>query len=221
MLMTCADTDSAVCEAPAERPDAFPATAYKELRRMARRHLLRERKGHTLSATGLVHETWLKLASGREQKFVNRAHFFGAASEAMRRILVDHARGRSARKRHAERVSLTAAGELADIRPAFHDMLAVYSALQDLAAFNERLVRVVESRVLCRTDDPGDRRRAGDLARDRVGRLALCPGVASARTLHGLELDLSTEPLPAGSEPCTDRPPTPSGDSATILAMNN
>ena len=113
---------------------------------MARRHLLRERHGHTLSATGLVHETWLKLASGREQKFVNRAHFFGAASEAMRRILVDHARGRSARKRHAERVSLTAAGELADLLPAFHDMLAVYSALQDLAALNERLVKVVECR---------------------------------------------------------------------------
>ena len=98
---------------------------------------------------------------------MNRAHFFGAASEAMRRILVDHAGAARRANGTRERVSLTAAGELADILPAFHDMLAIYSALRDLAALNERLVRVVECRS-CRTDDPGDRRRAGDLARGPV-----------------------------------------------------
>ena len=126
--------------------DALLDAVYQELRRMARSHLRRERSGHTLSATGLVHEAWMKLVSQQEQAFQNRAHFFGAASQVMRRILVDHARGRSARKRHAERVGLTAAGDVAGVTPPIHELLAVDAALRDLAAVNERLVRVVECR---------------------------------------------------------------------------
>ncbi len=71
---------------------------YSELRRLAERHLLNERPGHTLQATALVHEAYLRLVDGH-QDWRNRSHFFAIASSAMRRILVDHARARRAAKR--------------------------------------------------------------------------------------------------------------------------
>lgn len=71
---------------------------YSELRRLAAAKMAREAAGHTLQATALVHEAWLRLA-GPEQSWQNRAHFFSSAGEAMRRILVDHARKRNAQKR--------------------------------------------------------------------------------------------------------------------------
>src|SRR5918992_377687 len=85
--------------------DALLTLTYAELRRLARSHLRRERAGHTLHATELVHEVWFKLLHGG-WAFENRAHFFGAASRAMRRILVDHARRRAAHKRQGERDAL-------------------------------------------------------------------------------------------------------------------
>ena len=129
-----------------EARDALLALAYHELRRVARSHLRRERSGHTLSATGLVHEAWLRLAGHRDQSFENRAHFFGAASKAMRRVLIDHARGRKARKRLGEHVELTAAFQLASEAPPCDELLSVDAALAGLSAVNERLVRVVECR---------------------------------------------------------------------------
>jgi RNA polymerase sigma factor (TIGR02999 family) len=127
--------------------DALVTLTYAELRRLAQSHLRRERPGHTLHATELVHEAWFKLAQHRGQMFVNRAHFFGAASRAMRRILVDHARRRSAHKRHGERVPLTAVAEYAGRAVSLQDILALDAALDALATLNERLVRVVECRV--------------------------------------------------------------------------
>ena len=118
---------------------------YGELRRLAGSHLRRERSGHTLSATALVHEAWLKLA-GHQQAWQSRSHFFGAASHAMRRILVDYARARSADKRHGERVNLTAVEDELSATPSFHELLAIDTALDDLARVNERVVRVVECR---------------------------------------------------------------------------
>lgn len=72
---------------------------YDELRRLATRQMAKEPSGHTLQATALVHEAFLRLAGGVEQEWESRRHFFGAAAEAMRRILVDHAR-RKKRLRH-------------------------------------------------------------------------------------------------------------------------
>jgi RNA polymerase sigma factor (TIGR02999 family) len=118
---------------------------YGELRRLADAHLRRERGGHTLSATALVHEAWMKLA-GHQQAWRNRAHFFGAASHAMRRILIDYARARNADKRHGERVNLTAVEEELSATPSFHELLAIDTALDDLSRVNERVVRVVECR---------------------------------------------------------------------------
>ena len=118
---------------------------YGELRHLASSHLRRERSGHTLSATALVHEAWVRLAD-QQQPWQGRAHFFGAASQAMRRILIDYARARTAGKRKGERVSLTAVeGEL-KTEPSFEELLAIDTALGELSQVNERVVRVVECR---------------------------------------------------------------------------
>ena len=126
--------------------DALLGMTYEELRRLARSHLRRERAAHTLNATGLVHEVWLKLVKQREPRFENRAHFFGAASHAMRRILVEHARARLARKRHGERVPLTDVADALGAMPSLYDLLSVDAALDGLSAIDPRLVRVVECR---------------------------------------------------------------------------
>lgn len=138
-------TPAARVESGSAALDTFPR-AYDELRRLARSHLRHERGGHTLSATSLVHEAWMKLAHDPDQAFDNRAHFFGAASQAMRRVLVDYARGRSARKRHGERVTLTAVDSAVAATPAADEVLLVDRALEDLSAVSVRLVRVVECR---------------------------------------------------------------------------
>lgn len=127
--------------------DALFEATYHELRRLARAQLRRERTNHTLNATGLVHEFWLKLVRHRRPAFENRAHFFGTASKAMRRLLVDHARARWAQRRRGERIPLTGVDEALSTTPPMHDVLAVDAALESLAAINERVVRVVECRV--------------------------------------------------------------------------
>ena len=125
--------------------DALIEAVYGELRGLASAHLRRERSGHTLSATALVHEAWVKLAD-QNQPWQGRAHFFGAASNAMRRILVDYARARSAGKRRGERVSLTAVEEDLSATPSFDELITIDTALDELSHVNDRVVRVVECR---------------------------------------------------------------------------
>ncbi|MCU0867376.1 MAG: ECF-type sigma factor [Planctomycetes bacterium] len=90
-------TDPAL--AAAERSAQLVPLVYDELRRMAQRVLLGERPGHTLQATALVHEAFLRLVGPRQLPWQSRSHFFAAAAEAMRRIVVDHARARATHKR--------------------------------------------------------------------------------------------------------------------------
>jgi len=78
--------------------DTLLPLVYDELRKMAAARMLQESAGHTLQPTALVHEAWLRLGGGQDQSWQNRAHFFGAAAEAMRRILIDNARRKSAIK---------------------------------------------------------------------------------------------------------------------------
>ncbi|MBK1883560.1 sigma-70 family RNA polymerase sigma factor [Luteolibacter pohnpeiensis] len=82
--------------------DRLMPLVYDELRRLAASRMRKEAEGHTLQATALVHEAWIRLAGSGEQRWESRAHFFGAASHAMRHILVHHARRKSALKRQAE-----------------------------------------------------------------------------------------------------------------------
>lgn len=110
---------------------------YEELRRMARDHLANERADHTLQATALVHEAYLRLVGNAQQPWVGRGHFFSAAAEAMRRILIDYARTKNAIKRGGQRqhTDATAADpQIASPVAKFNDLLALDQALTKLAA---------------------------------------------------------------------------------------
>lgn len=117
-----------------------------ELRLIAHRHLRRERPGHTLQTTALVHEAYLRLVGQHATRWQNRAHFFGIAARLMRRILIDHARGVAAAKRGggAVHVALDDAGELGWARAV--ELVALDDALEALARLDERKSRVVEMR---------------------------------------------------------------------------
>ena len=118
---------------------------YEELRRLARRNLRRERAGHSLTPTALVHEAYLRLVDQRRVQWRNRAHFFAIAARVMRRILVDHARARAAAKRDA---GATVALEDADVgaEAVDVDILALDRALQKLGGKDARQRRLVELR---------------------------------------------------------------------------
>ena len=126
--------------------DALVPLIYNELRRLARHYLQQEKQGHTLSSTALVHEAYLRLVNQRGVTWQNRAHFFGVASQMMRRILVDHARKRAAVKRggNAFTLALDDASWAADSRQV--DLVALDDALVGLAKLDERQSRLVELR---------------------------------------------------------------------------
>ena len=118
---------------------------YQELRRLAAFKMANEAPGHTLQPTALVHEAWLRLVALEQQaQFQNRAHFFGAAAEAMRRILVDRAREKMALKRggNLERVDIDAV-ELPSPMPD-EELLALDEALDRLATVDTRAAEVVK-----------------------------------------------------------------------------
>jgi len=119
---------------------------YDELRRQAARHLRRERGNHTLQPTALVHEAYLKLADQRDVEWRNRAHFFAIAARIMRRILVDHARGRHRDKRGGGSVPVVFEDALAIADARDLDLVALDDALSALAELDERQSRVVELR---------------------------------------------------------------------------
>ncbi|HMS42264.1 MAG TPA: sigma-70 family RNA polymerase sigma factor [Pyrinomonadaceae bacterium] len=122
---------------------------YDELRRQASQFLSKERQGHTLQATALIHEAYLKLIEQREVKWQNRAHFFALASTAMRRILVDYARERHRKKRggSAENLPLDEALQISSNEKSV-DIIALDEALNRLAKLSARQARVVELRYL-------------------------------------------------------------------------
>ena len=117
-----------------------------ELRRLARGYMRRERRDHTLQATALVNEAFLRLTDARRVRWQDRAHFLGISARLMRRVLVDHARSRGYRKRGggAERVTLNE-GLVPSPEPAV-DVVALDGALQALAAVDVRKSRVIELR---------------------------------------------------------------------------
>ena len=119
---------------------------YPELRALAAGQLRGESSGHTLQATALVHEAWLRLIDGAQVEWQGRAHFLGVAAQAMRRILVDHARAKKREKRgggwgrvELDSAEIGAAGEGVDL-------VALDAALEKLRALSERQVRLVELR---------------------------------------------------------------------------
>lgn len=126
--------------------DALMPVVYEELRGIARRQLRHERPGHTLSTTALVHEAYVRLVDQTRVEWQDRAHFFAVAARAMRRILVDHARRRTAQKRggNQQPIPLDEAQLAMDAQADL--LLSLDEALDRLAAFSERLAQVVELR---------------------------------------------------------------------------
>lgn len=131
---------------PRAAAELFPIV-YEELRRLATRKMASEAAGHTLQPTALVHEAWLRLGGSDAPTFQSRAHFFGAAAEAMRRILIEHARRRRAAKRGAGAEVIDLDGlDLASPMVDDDRLLAVNEALDRLAKVDERKAELVKLR---------------------------------------------------------------------------
>jgi RNA polymerase sigma factor (TIGR02999 family) len=122
------------------------ASLYQELRRQAARHLRRERRGHSLQPTGLVHEAYLRLTGLRGSHWPSRAHFLAMAARAMRHILVDHARRRAARKRFGSLTRVQLGDDAAVASGPDVGLIALEQALEELARLDPDQARVVELR---------------------------------------------------------------------------
>ena len=133
-------------EGDSEALDRLIPLVYQELRQLARHHMRKERAGHTLETTALIHEAYLRLIDAKQVQIKNRAHFFGVSARLMRQILVDAARARGYEKRGggAQQVSLDAALTVTQKPEA--DLLAIDEALSALATLDLRKSQVVEMR---------------------------------------------------------------------------
>jgi RNA polymerase sigma factor (TIGR02999 family) len=119
---------------------------YNELHRLAHRYMERERPGHTLQSTALVHEAYQRLINLKDVSWQNRAHFFAVSAQLMRRILVDYARSRRYHKRGGEWRQVPLNEAVAVFRDGRTDLVALDDALQTLADIDPRKGRVVEMR---------------------------------------------------------------------------
>ena len=129
--------------------DELTPALYHELHRIASRHLSRERPDHTLQATALVHEAYLKLFEGAERRFTDEVHFLAVASRVMRQVLVDYARSRATKKRSAGMEKDAWAGnlEVSDGRNIdLFEVIKLDNAIKDLAGEDESLARIIEMR---------------------------------------------------------------------------
>ena len=126
--------------------DELTPLVYEELRQQAARYLRKERPNHSLQATALINEAFLRLIDVKDVQWQNRAHFFAIAANLMRRVLVDHARRRDAEKRGGSQVCLTLDERLAWANEPDVDLLAIDEALDRLALIDEQQARIVELR---------------------------------------------------------------------------
>jgi RNA polymerase sigma factor (TIGR02999 family) len=133
-------------EGDKEALDQLMPVVYDELRRLAQNYLSRERPDHTLQTTALVHEAYLRLVDQKSVNWQNRAQFFGIAARMMRRILINHAKERQAKKRqgHATRVSLDDAVNFFEKREL--DLASLDEALNELAILDPQQAQIVELR---------------------------------------------------------------------------
>jgi RNA polymerase sigma factor (TIGR02999 family) len=132
----------------ADAREALMPLVYDELRRIARRHLWRQRPNHTLQSAALVNEAYLRLVRQESPQWQNRAHFFGVAAQAMRQILVDYARSRLAAKRGAgaPRFTLDTKIALPEQEKEEVDLVALDDALNTLTVLDPRQSRIIELR---------------------------------------------------------------------------
>jgi len=130
---------------PKAADDLLPVV-YEELRRLAAAKMAREASGHTLQPTALVHEAWLRLAGHENPRWENRAHFFGAAAEAMRRILIDAARRKQARRHGGgqQRINLDDVDVASEVED--DQLLALNEALERFSAQDKTKAELVKLR---------------------------------------------------------------------------
>ena len=154
---------------------------HAELRRIARRYMAGERRGHTLQPTALVNEVYLRLVDLERVRWQNRAHFLAVAARLMRRVLIDFARSRGYQKRggDVERIVFDEA-LLVDVGRG-HDLLALDEALDELARVDSRKSQIVVMRFLRRPERRGGRHGPGPFRRDRDARLETGEIMAPAR----------------------------------------
>ncbi len=157
---------------PSGRSEPSFDEVYRQLRAIARAQMASERQGHTLQATALVHEVWLRLVATDPNRWSSPKVFASLAAEAMRRALIDHARGRNAEKR---------GGEAAHAR---RSELSI-DDVADLAA-------VPDPEAILRFDDSLERLRAVDATAAEVVRLRFYAGLSSEETAEALGVSLST-----------------------------
>jgi RNA polymerase sigma factor (TIGR02999 family) len=126
--------------------DRLTPLVYEELRHQAARYLRRERPGHTLQTTALIHEAYLRLVDAKDVDWQSRAHFFAIAANLMRRVLVDHARRRDADKRAGSQIRLPLDEAFGFVNEIDVDLLAIDEALDRLETLDSQQARVVELR---------------------------------------------------------------------------
>ncbi len=129
-----------------QAPEQLLPLVYEELRKLAGHRMAGESAGHTLQATALVHEAWLRLVGSNQQGFENRAHFFAAAAEAMRRILVDHARRKQSLKRGSGVVHEEFDESAIVLSAPPDELLAIHEALDTLAHEDPAAAELVKLR---------------------------------------------------------------------------
>jgi RNA polymerase sigma factor (TIGR02999 family) len=171
------------------------AAAYQELRRLAAWHLQRERPGHTLQATALVNELYLKLFGGEPVDWRNRAHFFGVAAQQMRRLLVDYARAGLAEKRGGGRMRLSLTEVKGLAAPSEEALLDLDAALRRLETLDPRPARIVELRYFGGATEQEAAEAAG------VSIATVKRDWDFARTWLISQLKPATAPLPAAAPP--------------------
>lgn len=127
-----------------QSPDRLLELVYDDLRRLAGAYMQNERSDHTLQATALVHEAYVRLVDWKNVTWQNRAQFFSIAAEVMRKVLIDHARARQTNKRRGHKLVLDEALSIPDQKPL--DLLALEEALQTLEKVDPRQAKIVELR---------------------------------------------------------------------------
>jgi len=154
--------------------DRLTPLVYPQLRLIAASYLRRENRGHTLQATGLVHEIFLKLIGRRKPLFENRAHFFALAAKLMRMALIDHARGVCADKRGGGRVAVPLHEEMPWVDAAGPGVLDLDLALDELAALDAEQSSMIELRFIlgCSVEETAEALGVSKSAVDRKVRLA-------------------------------------------------
>ena len=162
----------------ADPPDssALLSLVYDQLRQLAQQRMSAERPGQTLQATALVHEAWLRLAGGNgsDVRWANRAHFFAAAAEAMRRILIERARQKAGPRHGGGRARVDLPLTDLPAAPEHVDLLALDEALSELERHDEQAARLVKLRYFVGMDhnEAADALGIGRRAADRLWALA-------------------------------------------------